>query len=76
METPNTPVSNNNISTVQHVTVQIIVDGYPFSFSLPVGAKLGNALDAAFGFLSHVNTLINDAVAKSQPQQVTEDKKG
>lgn len=72
MENLNDPATNSKISTQQHVTIQIVVDGFPFTFSLPVGATLGTALNAAFSFLSHIDGLIHETVTKSQPQQTSD----
>lgn len=43
-----------------------------YTFQMPVGAPVGEALDAAFDVLDELRDLIHNAVSKSKPQESQE----
>lgn len=56
----------------QFVHLEVEKEGQLFTFSMPVGVKLGMAYDVAFEFLGKIVELSQQAYDKSNPEKKNE----
>jgi hypothetical protein len=52
------------------VSLEVTKGDYTFIFSMPVGASLGSAYDAAFDVLTEITKMTKEATDKSAPKQM------
>jgi hypothetical protein len=57
----------------QCIILEIKKGDHTFSFSMPVGATFGTAIDAAFDILSHVRDLSTQAIEQAKQAQAPAD---
>jgi len=53
----------------EHFTLETKKGEQTFTFHMPKGATWGNAIDAAFDFLKHINELSQNAVQAMRPAE-------
>jgi hypothetical protein len=55
----------------QCICIEIKNEDKVFTFTLPVGATWGNAIDAAFGFLDYVSKQSQESVSNAKPTSIS-----
>jgi len=49
------------------VSLEVTLSDYTFTFNMPVGAKLGDAYEAAWACLEKITELAKESVEKAKP---------
>jgi len=59
------------MDTKQYVCLEVVKGDHKFTFSMPLGCTWGNAIDASFEVLTHVNQLAQNIIEQSKPEPVS-----
>jgi len=57
------------------IYLEVEKNDHKYSFTMPIGAPLGEVYDAAFEMLQEIVKLANEAVEKAEQKKVKKDKK-
>lgn len=62
------------METKQHITLEVKKDEFTFVFHMPNGASWGNAIDASFDIIQHINVLYKKSLESIKAIQEEETK--